>query len=363
MIHRLPATLAAWTATIVMSLAATDGWTSDWQAAKDRSKAEGKPIFIYLTGSDWCGWCKKLEKEVISQPSFMDFAKRHFVLMEVDIPRKKAQPPELKKQNAELEKKYLAGGYPTIWVLDSEGNKLSGDLGELKGGVDGYIAKLREFLPQEPIRPFIDDSAPGFRDLTEADFAKVNSADDTWTWKDGVLHCTGQPVSVLRSVKPYTNFEIVVEWMHEKPAGNSGVFVWTTPESIGKLTAAGKPGLPQGIEVQILDHAFTDRMKAAGKPTDWFGTNGDVFAVGVKMTPFPPLSPNGSRSFPRKHLAKGHGEWNQYYIRAINGEVRLWVNGGEVSGGTACDPATGYLCLESEGSPIQFRKLRIRELP
>jgi hypothetical protein len=248
-------------------------------------------------------------------------------------------------------------------VLDSEGNKLSGDLGELKGGVDGYIAKLREFLPQEPIRPFIDDSAPGFRDLTEADFAKVNSADDTWTWKDGVLHCTGQPVSVLRSVKPYTNFEIVVEWMHEKPAGNSGVFVWTTPESIGKLTAAGKPGLPQGIEVQILDHAFTDRMKAAGKPTDWFGTNGDVFAVGVKMTPFPPLSPNGSRSFPRKHLAKGHGEWNQYYIRAINGEVRLWVNGGEVSGGTACDPATGYLCLESEGSPIQFRKLRIRELP
>jgi hypothetical protein len=212
-------------------------------------------------------------------------------------------------------------------------------------------------------RAFIDDTQPGFRDLKAEDFTKVNSADDTWSWKDGVLHCTGQPVSVMRTVKQVTNFEMVVEWMHEKPAGNSGVFVWATPASIEKLTAEGKPGLPDGIEVQVLDHAFTDKMKAAGKKTDWFGTNGDVFPVRVKMTPFPPLSPNGERSFPRKHLAKGHGQWNQYYIRAINGEVRLWVNGEEVSGGTACDPKSGYLCLESEGSPIQFRKLRIRELP
>jgi hypothetical protein len=225
------------------------------------------------------------------------------------------------------------------------------------------LLALGQLRADQPVRAFIDDTQPGFRDLTAADFAKVNSADDTWTWKDGVLLCSGQPVSVLRTVKPLRNFELVVEWSHQSPAGNSGVFVWTTPESIGKLTAAGKPGLPSGIEVQILDHAFTDRMKAAGKATDWFGTHGDVFAVGVKMKPFPPLSPNGSRSFPRKQLVKGHGEWNHYYIRAINGEIRLWVNGEEVSGGTACEPAEGYLCLESEGSPIHFRKLRIRELP
>lgn len=213
------------------------------------------------------------------------------------------------------------------------------------------------------VRAMVDDEAPGWRAMGPDDFAKVNSGEDTWTWRDGVLHCTGQPLSVMRSAKIYRNFELVVEWMHEKPAGNSGVFVWTTPESVEQLTREGKPGLPKGIEVQILDHAFTERMAQAGKRTDWFGTNGDVFAVGVKMKPFPPLSPDGSRSFPRKHLAKGHGEWNQYYIRAINGEVRLWVNGEEVSGGNQCDPAEGYLCLESEGSPIQFRKLRIRELP
>lgn len=215
----------------------------------------------------------------------------------------------------------------------------------------------------EDTRAFIDDSQPGFRDLTAADFAKVNSDDDTWTWKDGVLHCTGLPISVMRTQEQYQNFEIVVEWSHQKPAGNSGLFVWVTPESIEKLTAEGKPGLPKGIEIQMLDHGYTEKVAATGKATDWFGTNGDVFAVGIQMTPFPPLSPNGSRSFPRKHLAKGHGEWNHYYVRAINGEVRLWVNGEEVSGGTNCDPAKGYLCLESEGSPIQFRKIRIRTLP
>ena len=81
------------------------------------------------------------------------------------------------------------------------------------------------------------------------------------------------------------------------------------------------------------------------------------------MKPFPPISPNGRRSFPTEDRTRGVGEWNHYYIRAINGEVRLWVNGREVSGGAECNPRTGYLCLESEGSPIEFRGLRLRELP
>jgi hypothetical protein len=218
-------------------------------------------------------------------------------------------------------------------------------------------------LSAKPAMLAIDDTQPGWRALTGDDFTKVNSADDTWTWKDDVLFCTGQPVSVMRTKKSYRNFELVVEWMHEKPAGNSGVFVWTTPASVEKLAQAGKPGLPDGIEVQVLDNAFTTQMAKAGQKTDWFTTHGDVFPVRVKMTPIGMTSPNGERSFPRKDLCKDHGQWNHYYIRAINGEVRLWVNGEEISGGTACDPADGYLCLESEGSPIQFRRLRIRELP
>ncbi len=88
-----------------------------------------------------------------------------------------------------------------------------------------------------------------------------------------------------------------------------------------------------------------------------------VFPVGVKMKPFPPVAPNGSRSFPSKNLSKGVNEWNHCYIRCVNGEVRLWVNGEEVSGGSECQPSDGFLCPESEGSPVEFKNLRMRELP
>ncbi len=214
----------------------------------------------------------------------------------------------------------------------------------------------------------IDGAGPGWKALGGDDFVNVNGfvnvegQEDTWTWKDGFAHCTGQPVGVIRSKSQVKNFELVVEWRHLKSAGNSGVFVWVPEESLKGL-APGR--LPHGIEVQVLDHGFKEQYEArSGKKGDWFSTNGDVFPVGVsKMTPFPPTSPNGQRSFPRKELAKGSPEWNHYYIRAINGEVRLWVNGEEVSGGTGCEPATGYLCLESEGSPVEFRNIRIRELP
>ena len=56
-------------------------------------------------------------------------------------------------------------------------------------------------------------------------------------------------------------------------------------------------------------------------------------------------------------------EWNHYYVRCINGEVRLWVNGEEVSGCKDCPQRAGYVCLESEGAPVRFRNIRIRELP
>jgi hypothetical protein len=74
-------------------------------------------------------------------------------------------------------------------------------------------------------------------------------------------------------------------------------------------------------------------------------------------------NPKSSRSFPTARLTNGVGEWNHYYIRAINGEVRLWVNGQEVNGGKGCQPATGFLALESEGSKVEYRNLMIRELP
>ena len=217
--------------------------------------------------------------------------------------------------------------------------------------------------PQNMPRAFIDGTGPGWRTLGESDFARVNDLPDTWTWKDGLLTSTGKPIGVYRTQQKFTNFELVVQWRHLRAAGNSGCFVWVPDEALRDLKPDTLPKF--GIEVQMLDHGYTTQYeKQSGKKADWFTTNGDIFAVGQsKLTPFAPLSPNGSRSFPRKNLSKGVGEWNHYYVRGINGEVRLWVNGEEVSGGTGAEPRTGYLCLEAEGSPIEFKNIRVRELP
>ena len=212
--------------------------------------------------------------------------------------------------------------------------------------------------------PAPDPKAAGWVALGKADFVAVNGTEETWKWgDDGVLHGSGLPVGVIRTAKIYQNFEMAVSWCHLKEAGNSGVFAWVPAESLDQLKA---PGLPDcGIEVQILDLGYTGAYeKSSGKKADWFTCHGDVFAVGkVKLKPFPPLSPNGSRSFPTKNTTKGHGEWNHYLIRALNGTIRLWVNGELVSGGESADPASGYLCLEAEGSPIDFKDIKIRELP
>jgi len=221
-------------------------------------------------------------------------------------------------------------------------------------------ASVQESAP----KAFIDGTGPGWYALTEEHFVNVNCDTNTWTWTNGMARCTGKPVGVIRSKKLHTNFEMVAQWRHLQPAGNSGIFLWATPDSIKELEA-GKGRLPTGIEVQVLDHGYAEQYeKQSKKKADWFTTNGDVFPTGsTTMKPFAPVSPDGRRSFPSKNLSKGVGEWNHYYIRAINGEVRLWVNGEEVSGGADVRPATGYLCLESEGAPIEFRALRLRELP
>ena len=223
----------------------------------------------------------------------------------------------------------------------------------------GVRADESAYMP----RAFIDGAGPDWRTLGEGDFVNVNCKPDTWTWDGETARCSGQPVGVIRTKQPFTNFELVAQWRHMTKGGNSGIFVWTSDEALEDL----KPGtLPRGgIEVQVLDLGYTDEYeKSSGKKGDWFTTHGDVFPVGTaKMKPFPPTSPSGERSFPKKQLTKGSPEWNHYYVRCINGEVRLWVNGEEVSGGSDCEPRTGYLCLESEGAPVEFKNVRIRELP
>src|SRR5437867_12918514 len=103
-------------------------WLTDLPKAQAQAKKENKLVMLDFTGSDWCGWCIKLHKEVFSQPEFADYAKKNLVLVEVDFPRTKQQSEALKKANQALQAKYKVEGYPTIIVLNGEGKKV-GELG------------------------------------------------------------------------------------------------------------------------------------------------------------------------------------------------------------------------------------------
>jgi len=116
-------------------------WLTDLPKAQEQAKKDNKLVLLDFTGSDWCGWCIKLKKEVFDTKEFKDYAERNLVLVEVDFPRKKQQSEEQKKANQALQEKYKIEGYPTIIVLDSEGKQI-GELGYMRGGPEPFIRKL-----------------------------------------------------------------------------------------------------------------------------------------------------------------------------------------------------------------------------
>ena len=120
---------------------AAAGWDDDYEKAIAKAKTEGKMVLLDFTGSDWCGWCIKLDKEVFSKKEFKDYAKENLVLVEVDFPQGKRQTKKLKEQNEKLKTEHGVRGFPTIIVLNSEGQKV-GQLGYQAGGPAPFIEKL-----------------------------------------------------------------------------------------------------------------------------------------------------------------------------------------------------------------------------
>lgn len=120
-------------------------WLTDYEAAQSQAKAANKPLIVWFTGSDWCGWCMKLDKEVFSKPEFKRWAKDNAILFVADFPHKKPQSAKEKKQNEELASKYGIRGFPTILVFDSNGKQL-GRTGYREGGAALYVKHLESFL-------------------------------------------------------------------------------------------------------------------------------------------------------------------------------------------------------------------------
>jgi len=120
-------------------------WETDIDVAKKRAKDEKKPMLLDFTGSDWCGWCMKLKKEVFDTPEFQQYAKGKLVLVEVDFPHSKKLPKEEKEQNEKLAKEYNVSGFPTIILLNSKGTKVA-QTGYQDGGPEKYVEHLKGLL-------------------------------------------------------------------------------------------------------------------------------------------------------------------------------------------------------------------------
>ncbi|MBI1851027.1 MAG: DUF1080 domain-containing protein [Planctomycetes bacterium] len=197
-----------------------------------------------------------------------------------------------------------------------------------------------------------DGFVPLFNGKDLAGWVNVNGAPSTWTvGKDGdgtpLIVCSGKPTGVLRSAKQFENFVLEADWKHLDAQGNSGVFVWSDA-----LPARGQP-FTRAVEVQVM----------IGSEGDWFTSDGDVFPIqGATMKPENGRK-DGQRAFPTEKRMKGKGEWNHYVVTCVDGNVTLEVNGKAVTHGHEAKPRKGYICLESEGSPIHFRNLRVKELP
>ncbi|NNT70679.1 thioredoxin family protein [Flavobacterium sp. IMCC34852] len=113
-------------------------WQTDINKAMEISKKSKKPLMLFFTGSDWCGWCIRLQKEVLKTPEFAKWAKDNVVLVELDFPRRTAQQPEIQKQNMELQQALGVRGYPTVWFVNA--TKKDGKINLEQLGSTGYVA-------------------------------------------------------------------------------------------------------------------------------------------------------------------------------------------------------------------------------
>lgn len=128
-----------------LSVHAGDDWLTDFEKAKKEAAEKHRPILANFSGSDWCGWCRKLDKEVFSQKAFKDYAGDNLILFVADFPAKKEPSAELKRQNEALSKTYSVRGYPTVLLLTAEGKEIA-RTGYREGGAEAYVEHLKELL-------------------------------------------------------------------------------------------------------------------------------------------------------------------------------------------------------------------------
>jgi protein disulfide-isomerase len=131
-------------------------WHTDMVKAVDKAIAENKPLFMFFTGSDWCGWCKRLQAEVFYTPEFEAWAKKNVVLLELDFPRRTEQSEAIRTQNMNMQRMFEVRGYPTVWFVNptKAGTEINfakvGSTGYVAGGPTPWIAEAQRVLTAQP---------------------------------------------------------------------------------------------------------------------------------------------------------------------------------------------------------------------
>ncbi|HOJ69296.1 MAG TPA: DUF1080 domain-containing protein [Candidatus Hydrogenedentes bacterium] len=158
----------------------------------------------------------------------------------------------------------------------------------------------------------------------------------TWSVKDGIIHCTGEPAGYFRTTTPYADYELTLEWRFPGKGGNSGVLLHVQDKD---------EVWPKSIEAQLNS-----------------GDAGDIWVIGG--TTFKEHGGKEDRRVPKKEKSseKPLGEWNQYRIVCKGDTIELYVNGVLQNRATQCSVTSGYIGFQSEGTPIEFRNIRLRPL-
>ncbi|MDD4933357.1 MAG: thioredoxin family protein [Methylacidiphilaceae bacterium] len=125
------------------AFAESASWMTDYPKVLKEAKAQKKLVLANFTGSDWCPWCQKLQREVFSTPEFQQYAKQHLVLLEVDFPQRKPQTEALKQQNKDLADRYHVDAFPTLLLLDPEGQEVA-SWGYTPGGAKPFLDRIEQ---------------------------------------------------------------------------------------------------------------------------------------------------------------------------------------------------------------------------
>ena len=127
-------------------------WETDMSKAAERAEKEHKVIMLFFTGSDWCGWCIRLQNEVFKQADFKSWAQEKVVLVELDFPRNTPQSEDIKNQNVTLSQMFEVKGYPTVWFVkpSKAGEKINlekiGSTGYVAGGPEAWLLGANQIL-------------------------------------------------------------------------------------------------------------------------------------------------------------------------------------------------------------------------